>query len=199
MPLKSVATSISVSMDTKATNIRKGDTVYVNVYVTGDAISGISGYLEYDKDLFDNIKNSSLIISEKLKGDDGYGTYSATFTSDINKLVVLESEGGYYTIPDGGLLLQIKLVAKKDVTSSKIKFKTIEVDGENDYYSADDTECELPAPGAQEYIVRYNASTTETVTNMPDNDKKTQGLPYTVSTTIPERTGYTIQRLEYTI
>lgn len=100
-------------MDTKATNIRKGDTVYVNVYVTGDAISGISGYLEYDKDLFDNIKNSSLIISEKLKGDDGYGTYSATFTSDINKLVVLESEGGYYTIPDGGLLLQIKLVAKK--------------------------------------------------------------------------------------
>ena len=193
MPLKSVATSISVSMDTKATNIRKGDTVYVNVYVTGDAISGISGYLEYDKDLFDNIKNSSLIISEKLKGDDGYGTYSATFTSDINKLVVLESEGGYYTIPDGGLLLQIKLVAKKDVTSSKIKFKTIEVDGENDYYSADDTECELPAPGAQEYIVRYNASTTETVTNMPDNDKKTQGLPYTVSTTIPERTGYTFK------
>ena len=43
------------------------------------------------------------------------------------------------------------------------------------------------------YTITYNKNTTSTVSNMPANQTKTQGISIKLSSTVPSRSGYTFQ------
>ena len=191
MPLKSNAAGMEITISTNETEIKEGQTIYADVYVTGDVMASFSGYLEYDTNVFEAVKTSSFIIPEDLQ-DNGYGYWSASYTSSINKITIMESDGEFYTIPNGGLLFRIKLVAKTNAETSTIKLKTIEIDSENKkYYKFDEISGTLPKAAQKKYNITYNKNTSENVNNLPEADQKTEGTDYIISSTIPTRTGYT--------
>ena len=191
-PLKSNASTLTVTMDSDATEIKTGQAIYVNIYVTGNAISGFSGYLEYDTNIFNAVKTSNFIVPEELK-DNGYGYWNASYTSDIRKVTLLENDGDFYTIPNGGLLLQVKLVAKANAANTTIKLKTVQIDEENhsDVYEISEMSTTIPKAAPATYSITYNQNTADTVNNMPSAGQKTHGTNYTIPSTVPTRTGYT--------
>ena len=190
VPLKSNATGLTVTLDTNDTQIKAGQKICVNVYVTGDSIASFTCYPSFDKNIFNDISSSSLVVPSGLK-DQGNGSWKASYSSSNNKITVEENDGSYFTIPNGGLLFSINLVAKIDTSTTTIKLKTVESDGENDYYSIAEVSGTIPKAAPATYSITYNQNTADIVNNMPSAGQKTHGTNYTIPSTVPTRTGYT--------
>ena len=190
VPLKSNATGLTVTLDTNDTQIKAGQKICVNVYVTGDSIASFTCYPSFDKNIFNDISSSSLVVPSGLK-DQGNGSWKASYSSSNNKITVEENDGSYFTIPNGGLLFSINLVAKIDASTTTIKLKTVESDGENDYYSIAEVSGTIPKAAPATYSITYNQNTADIVNNMPSAGQKTHGTNYTIPSTVPTRTGYT--------
>ncbi len=190
VPLKSNATGLTVTLDTNDTQIKAGQKICVNVYVTGDSIASFTCYPSFDKNIFNDISSSSLVVPSGLK-DQGNGSWKASYSSSNNKITVEENDGSYFTIPNGGLLFSINLVAKIDTSTTTIKLKTVESDGENDYYSIAEVSGTIPKAAPATYSITYNQNTVDIVNNMPSAGQKTHGTNYTIPSTVPTRTGYT--------
>ena len=189
-PLRSNATGLTVTLDTNDTQIKAGQKICVNIYATGDSIASLTCYPSFDKNIFNDISSSSLVVPSALK-DQGNGSWKASYSSSNNKITVEENDGSYFTIPNGGLLFSINLVAKIDTSTTTIKLKTVESDGENDYYSIAEVSGTIPKAAPVTYNITYNQNTADTVNNMPSAGQKIHGTSYTIPSTVPTRTGYT--------
>ena len=189
-PLRSNATGLTVTLDTNDTQIKAGQKICVNIYATGDSIASLTCYPSFDKNIFNDISSSSLVVPSALK-DQGNGSWKASYSSSNNKITVEENDGSYFTIPNGGLLFSINLVAKIDASTTTIKLKTVESDGENDYYSIAEVSGTIPKAAPVTYNITYNQNTADTVNNMPSAGQKIHGTSYTIPSTVPTRTGYT--------
>ena len=190
VPLKSNATGLTVTLDTNDTQIKAGQKICVNVYATGDSIASLTCYPSFDKNIFNDISSSSLVVPSSLN-DQGNGRWKASYSSSNNKITVEENGGSYITIPNGGLLFSINLVAKIDTSTTTIKLKTVESDGENDYYSIAEVLGTIPKAAPVTYNITYNQNTADTVNNMPSAGQKPHGTSYTIPSTVPTRKGYT--------
>ena len=61
MPLKSFAeTSLQILFEGEGSNLQVGNIVYAKLYVTGDKINGITGYLNYDETIFKTVKKANI-------------------------------------------------------------------------------------------------------------------------------------------
>ena len=114
----------TVEIYTDATSLTSGDTIDVNVKIsgTGEKFQSIYGALDYDETVFSNVRMTSPL---------GGVIYNAN-----NKSFTAQSSSGFMTIPND-IILTIKLDVIKTTNSSVIKLLSTEFDGEQDFY--DDT------------------------------------------------------------
>lgn len=104
---RQIKTAVDVS------ECRQGDTVTLSIYLDGSSmqdISGLNGTLEYDNRLFTVETTDFMPIENDLAQDWSFRPSDCTFA--------IQYKSGI-TIPDGGLLLQIKLHVAEDVPAGK--------------------------------------------------------------------------------
>ena len=192
MPLISKASDLSVKLTTTATEIKAGETVNVNIYVTGGKTAYFEAYLEYDKDIFETLTRSDISVNSKLLIDEDYGIWSKTLenTSDTQKISISESQGTPYEIPDDGLLATIKFKVKMDTDTSTIKFNsTALVNDNNKDLEIGDISVNVPAGSEKKYTITYNPNTQDVVENMTLSGIKIEGTDFLIADA-PTRTGY---------
>ena len=192
MPLISKASDLSVKLTTTATEIKAGETVNVNIYVTGGKTAYFEAYLEYDKDIFETLTRSDISVNSKLLIDEDYGIWSKTLenTSDTQKISISESQGTPYEIPDDGLLATIKFKVKMDTDTSTIKFNsTALVNDNNKDLEIGDISVNVPAGSEKNYTITYNPNTQDVVENMTLSGIKIEGTDSLIADA-PTRTGY---------
>ena len=193
MPLTALAeTNFKIELKTDDTELKAGDTVYAKIYVTGDKIASMSGYLHWDDEVFEAITNKrSIQVAEELESDE-YGNWEASYSTGNNKMVIESGDGDHYEIPNGGLIAKIELKVKKDTETTNFSITFIEADGYSDYYGGINNpinaECDLPKPIVS-YDVKYYANTDDNVSGMPSQGKKIEETDYTIAAG-PRRTGY---------
>ena len=193
MPLTTLAAGLTVRFSSSATEIKAGDTISVNIYVTGGETSYFSAYLEYDESVFEKITKSSISINSKLIADEDYGLWTKTYSNSngVQKISISESEGTSFTIPDNGLLATIKFKAIANTTTSTIKFNNIAlVDVNKGDIDAGNMSIKIPESGATTYTITYNPNTTDLVENIMSSGVKVEGKNYTIASA-PSRVGYT--------
>ena len=193
MPLTTLAAGLTVRFSSSATEIKAGDTISVNIYVTGGETSYFSAYLEYDESVFEKITKNSISINSKLIADEDYGLWTKTYSNSngVQKISISESEGTSFTIPDNGLLATIKFKAIANTTTSTIKFNNIAlVDVNKSDIDAGNMSIKIPESGATTYTITYNPNTTDLVENIMSSGVKVEGKNYTIASA-PTRTGYT--------
>ena len=193
MPLTTLAAGLTVKLSSSATEIKAGDTISVNIYVTGGETSYFSAYLEYDESVFEKITKSSISINSKLITDEDYGLWTKTYSDSngVQKISVSESEGTSFTVPDNGLLATIKFKAIANATTSTIKFNNIAlVDVNKSDIDAGNMSIRIPESGATTYTITYNPNTTDLVENIMSSGVKVEGENYTIAGA-PSRVGYT--------
>ena len=193
MPLTTLAAGLTVKLSSSATEIKAGDTISVNIYVTGGETSYFSAYLEYDESVFEKITKSSISINSKLIADEDYGLWTKTYSNSngVQKISISESEGTSFTIPDNGLLATIKFKAIANATTSTIKFNNIAlVDVNKSDIDAGNMSIKIPESGATTYTITYNPNTTDLVENIMSSGVKVEGKNYTIASA-PSRVGYT--------
>ena len=191
IPLVSFGANVNITISTENTELKAGETVYADVYVTGDAISTFSAYIKYDENVFDTIKASSIILPDVLLNDDDIWTKS--YTAANGKVLVGSDSGDCHTIPNGGLLFSIELKVLKDTDSSTIKLTTLQVDTESGRYREDEVSGILPkaAVTPTTYTITYtDPSGDSSVTGMPSAGTKNEGTAYTIAAG-PTRANYT--------
>ena len=193
MPLTTLAAGLTVRFSSSATEIKAGDTISVNIYVTGGETSYFSAYLEYDESVFEKITKNSISINSKLIADEDYGLWTKTYSNSngVQKISISESEGTSFTIPDNGLLATIKFKAIANTTTSTIKFNNIAlVDVNKSDIDAGNMSIKIPESGATTYTITYNPNTTDLVENIMSSGVKVEGKNYTIASA-PSRVGYT--------
>ena len=193
MPLTTLAAGLTVRFSSSATEIKAGDTISVNIYVTGGETSYFSAYLEYDESVFEKITKNSISINSKLIADEDYGLWTKTYSNSngVQKISISESEGTSFTIPDNGLLATIKFKAIANATTSTIKFNNIAlVDVNKSDIDAGNMSIKIPESGATTYTITYNPNTTDLVENIMSSGVKVEGKNYTIASA-PSRVGYT--------
>ena len=193
MPLTTLAAGLTVRFSSSATEIKAGDTISVNIYVTGGETSYFSAYLEYDESVFEKITKSSISINSKLIADEDYGLWTKTYSNSngVQKISISESEGTSFTIPDNGLLATIKFKAIANTTTSTIKFNNVAlVDVNKGDIDAGNMSIKIPESGATTYTITYNPNTTDLVENIMSSGVKVEGKNYTIASA-PSRVGYT--------
>ena len=193
MPLTTLAAGLTVRFSSSATEIKAGDTISVNIYVTGGETSYFSAYLEYDESVFEKITKNSISINSKLIADEDYGLWTKTYSNSngVQKISISESEGTSFTVPDNGLLATIKFKAIANATTSTIKFNNIAlVDVNKSDIDAGNMSIKIPESGATTYTITYNPNTTDLVENIMSSGVKVEGKNYTIASA-PSRVGYT--------
>ena len=193
MPLTTLAAGLTVKLSSNATEIKEGDTISINIYVTGGETSYFDAYLEYDENIFEKITKSNISINPKLITDEDYGLWTKTYadSNGAQKISVSETEGTAYTIPDDGLLATINLKAIANATTASIKFNNISlVDVNKSDIDVGNMSIKIPESGAKTYTITYNPNTTDLVENIISNEPKVEGNDYTIASE-PTRKGYT--------
>ena len=79
MPLTTLAAGLTVKLSSNSTEIKEGDTISINIYVTGGETSYFDAYLEYDENIFEKITKSNISINPKLITDEDYGLWTKTY------------------------------------------------------------------------------------------------------------------------
>ena len=201
VPLASLADnsgSLEVKLTSTATEIKAGDEVNINIYITGGGISYFDGYLNYDTNVFEAITSQkSIYVNSKLTDPDGdYGIWQKTFDAAAgNKVSISNAAGDVYEIPDDGFIGTIKLVAKANTDSTTINLKPVDlVDDNGDDVVIDEVSVEVPTPEVQtKYTITYNPNTTDSVSNMPTSSTIKIGGTDCLIADAPSREGYTFE------
>ena len=113
-----------ITMSTDATSLNEGDTVEVKLYVKDVIISYLAGYLEYDTEVFNELKTKDITFNEDACAD---VDFSVTFANRINKMTFMSGGGQASSIEGDGLFATIRLTVKKAVPSTTIEFNDIAV------------------------------------------------------------------------
>lgn len=180
LPIASYATdnamhenaAANVSLTSTATQIKAGETIYVDVHVTGDNIASFAGTLEYDTTIFEEITTrGTFVIPNNLASSSGYGEWRVDqYSTSTKTIIVSEASGDYYNLPGDGLLFRIPLVAKVDATTSTFNIKQIQVDGVSALNKIDLVTLNLPSATAENHTLTvdpnggtYTGETTVTV------------------------------------
>ena len=161
--------------------------VNINIYVSDMKINYFSAYLEYDTNLFEEIKKSDIILNPAIEENEENGLWVKTFNKNANnKLTISENYGDSYLIPDDGLLATIKLTVKENNDLSSIKLKNVALVDEN-YIDINYKEILLKVEENKKIKISYNS-------NINDEILKTveikEGEKFKIEL-IPEREGYT--------
>ena len=193
LPIMSNASALTVTLKSDATQLKAGDQINIQIFVTGGATSYFDGYLNFDTDVFEAITKSNIYINSNLLSDDGNGLWikSVANTGDNGyKISISESSGDPYEIPDDGLIGTIKLKVKQDTDTSKVTINNISLvneDGDDENISK--ISIDVPSVVIKKYTITYNQNTTDSVSNMPATATKTGGEAYLIANG-PSRVGY---------
>ena len=193
LPIMSNAAALTVSLKSDCTQLKTGDEINIQIYVTGGATSYFDGYLNFDTNVFETITKSNIYINSNLLSDDGHGFWMKTVAasgSNGYKISISESSGDPYEIPDDGLIGTLKLKVKQDTDITKVIINNVSLVNESgDDETIAKVSIDLPSVVIKTYTVTYNPNTTDNVTNMPATAKKVGGEPYLIAGT-PSREGY---------
>ena len=193
LPIMSNAAALTVSLKSDCTQLKTGDEINIQIYVTGGATSYFDGYLNFDTNVFETITKSNIYINSNLLSDDGHGFWMKTVAasgSNGYKISISESSGDPYEIPDDGLIGTLKLKVKQDTDTTKVIINNVSLVNESgDDETIAKVSIDLPSVVIKTYTVTYNPNTTDNVTNMPATAKKVGGEPYLIAGT-PSREGY---------
>ena len=193
LPIMSNAAALTVSLKSDCTQLKTGDEINIQIYVTGGATSYFDGYLNFDTNVFEKITKSNIYINSNLLSDDGHGFWMKTVAasgSNGYKISISESSGDPYEIPDDGLIGTLKLKVKQDTDTTKVIINNVSLVNESgDDETIAKVSIDLPSVVIKTYTVTYNPNTTDNVTNMPATAKKVGGEPYLIAGT-PSREGY---------
>ncbi len=103
-------------------SLRAGDTVSVNVYMKETGFSYFETYIEYDTEVFEELKASDIVMSEVLTSGN-YGEWTKTFSKSAeNKMTLSEESGCSYVLPENGLFVTINFTVAKETTETEITF-----------------------------------------------------------------------------
>lgn len=105
--------------------VNGGDTIDVNIKVTGEAIASITGLFNYNIDQFEEVTSSNFKIS------DGFDlTYE-----NSTKVFMITSSAGDYISPENGIIATVTLKAYENTNiTDEIYLQGVEIDAENEYY-----------------------------------------------------------------
>ena len=163
LPLISLSeTGVIIAIENDAKQIKKGDTVNVNIIVKNDSIKGFSGFLDYDTSIFSDVTKNDFELSENLENGK-YGSWSLKYNTSTKKVMITEDYGDAYNIPDG-IIATLQLRAIADADSSTVTFSTVEVDGTTDisgddgYHEIEKIETIIPKP-VSSHTVTYDYTT----------------------------------------
>ena len=78
LPIMSNAAALTVSLKSDCTQLKTGDEINIQIYVTGGATSYFDGYLNFDTNVFEKITKSNIYINSNLLSDDGHGFWMKT-------------------------------------------------------------------------------------------------------------------------
>ena len=188
LPIMSNAAALTVSLKSDCTQLKTGDEINIQIYVTGGATSYFDGYLN-----FETITKNNIYINSNLLSDDGHGFWMKTVAasgSNEYKISISESSGDPYEIPDDGLIGTLKLKVKQDTDTTKVIINNVSLVNESgDDETIAKVSIDLPSVVIKTYTVTYNPNTTDNVTNMPATATKVGGESYLIAGT-PSREGY---------
>ena len=193
LPIMSNAAALTVSLKSDCTQLKTGDEINIQIYVTGGATSYFDGYLNFDTNVFETITKNNIYINSNLLSDDGHGFWMKTVAasgSNEYKISISESSGDPYEIPDDGLIGTLKLKVKQDTDTTKVIINNVSLVNESgDDETIAKVSIDLPSVVIKTYTVTYNPNTTDNVTNMPATATKVGGESYLIAGT-PSREGY---------
>lgn len=195
----------TVTMETDASKVRKGDVIAIEVYVGGRNIRSFSMDLIYDMELFEEIYiNQDIEVLSNWSvfkdgvNDTGYPIISLV-ASDLKYACTNEKIATIYLKAAENIENDVEIMLK-DVFITNTDFEDNE-EGDNVYPDISltikgylESGGETPEPPIEEpekeYSITYNTNIVGEVSNMPENAIKKENKDYIISGMEPSIVGY---------
>lgn len=177
-----------IKIEVEGSGLKDGRVITVTVSTTAENITSLGFYLEYDQSVFEKLD-----VNSDIEVLDGWGVTDCGETPAGEELFYHANSSTYAC--SNGQLTKIRLKVAKNAKESAIKLNYVNIINKN-YEDNSIEDEELPSVeyklyGINTYEITYEANANDnTITGIPSKEEKTHGEDYTISSSIPTRTGY---------
>lgn len=177
-----------IKVEVEGSGLKDGRVITITVSTTAENITSLGFYLEYDQSVFEKLD-----VKSDVEVLEGWGVTDCGETPAGEELFYHANSSTYAC--SNGQLTKIRLKVAKNSKESAIKLNYVNIINKN-YEDNSIEDEELPSVeyklyGINTYEITYESNANDnTITGIPAKEEKTHGEDYTISSSIPTRTGY---------